>query len=344
MISNLLRKSVVPTYRTVAMLWVYGVIAAILLYGATVGYFLASGEWVTPFTVSGSDSQVLTITSQLVASQNALGAITIDEAQTREVISFSREQISSLMKLRDSYNRTARDTKRVWESSAKNLSGFDIESQRDIETLQSDVSRNSELRSSIINDMQSNLITKSDAAIALANIDQLQSQTTTAKVNETNLLDTIRQHQMVDFGALAVAGNQAQLDYQLAQLQSAIQIGFTHLAQDALLKNQINLAIDTAKRSPYFAAVNSQTSIQLAVVPYVYHDDVVRPNAVLYDCYLSVVACRIAGKITAVYPNEVLFENPLTHMNARGYIVAISIDEKSLRSKSLSIGRKPFLF
>src|ERR1700679_4125533 len=107
MISNLLRKSVVPTYRTVAMLWVYGIIAAIILYGATVGYFLASGEWASPFTANGSDPTVLTITSQIVASQNALGAIAIDEAQTKETIVFSHAQIHELLKLRKNYDQTS---------------------------------------------------------------------------------------------------------------------------------------------------------------------------------------------------------------------------------------------
>ena len=54
--------------------------------------------------------------------------------------------------------------------------------------------------------------------------------------------------------------------------------------------------------------------------------------------------CRRAGTVTAVFPNEELFEHPILRINMRGYVVKIDVDVDSMKSKTLAVGSKPFLF
>lgn len=343
MFVNLLRKPVVPTYRWIALACVYIGMAAILIYGGIVGFYLQNSDWIAPFTVNSSDTQVLTIMSQIVASQTALGTLALDAKQTNESLIFSQRQLRELRRLDQEFSRTYTDQQQVGTRSAADLQKFDSETQQGIEKLNHDVENGVELRTIIEKDLATGLITKADAAVAISNIDSLAIQTTSTKIAEKTLLDDIRQHQLIDFAALNVNAQRAQLLFQINQLESTILVDEEHAQADAAMGETIINAIKTAKQSPYYTAVNAPTTVQLAVVPY-NGSKVYRVGQPVYECLLGVAVCHFAGKVTQVYPNEQIFENPLSHMNARGYLIQISVEPSSARSKSLIVGHKPFLF
>jgi hypothetical protein len=343
MLLNMLRKPVVPVYRVIALLFVYLAIFGIIGYGAIVGFYLQSSAWIAPFTVNSSDTQVLTIMSQIVASQSALGTLALDAKQTNESLIFSKQELHALRLLDDKFVRVYNDQQKTGAQSAADLQHFDVETQQGLTELQRDVRENVTLRALINRDLANGLITKADAAIAISNIDSLAVQTTSTKVAEKTLLDDIRQHLLIDFNALNVDAQRAQLIFQINQLDSTIRVDEEHARADAAMAETINNAIATAKLSPYYVAVNSPKTIQLAVVPYA-GSKVFKAGQPVYECVFGVAVCHYAGKITAVYPNEQIFENPLSHLNVRGYLIQIEVLPESARSKSLVVGSKPFLF
>lgn len=343
MISNLFRRSIVPLYRLIALISLYTILLAIVGYGCLVGFYFNSSQWIAPFTVNSSDSAVLTIMSQIVASQGALASLNLDAKQTAENTRFSRKQLRDLQTLDKKFGRTYSDQQKTGLASATDLQKFDRETQAGISVLTQDVSRGSELRLIIERDVATGLMTKADAIAAISNIDSLASQATSTKVAEKTLMDDIRSHQMVDFAALAVDAQRVQLGFQIGQLESTIQIDEAHAQTDATMTATIQEAIETARRSPYYVAMNSPTTVQLAVVPY-NSSKMFQVHQPVYECMFGMVVCRYAGRVVAVYPNEQVFENPLSKMNTRGYLIQISVTPSSVRSKSLVVGRKPLFF
>lgn len=343
MIINLFRKSVVPVYRTVSLISLYIILMGIVGYGVLVFFYLSNTSWIAPFTVNSSDTSVLAIMGQIVSSEAQLTALNLDKTQTEEAAKFNKTQIAALRKLLAKLDSITTDQERVWSQAAIKLQKFDAETNQNIARFSTDVDNGEKLREIVSKDLADGLMTKADAMNALASIDSMAGQTTAAKVAEETLLDDIRQHQMVDFSAVTVDAQRAQLIYQIDSLETAVQVGEAHIREDAALANTIDTAIATAKLSPFYAAINSPKTVQLAVVPYG-GSKLFQAGEPVYECVLGLAICHRVGSVSAVYPNEQIFENPLTKTNMRGYLILLSVSDESARSKSLVVGHKPLFF
>jgi hypothetical protein len=334
---------VVPIYRTISLVSLYIILFSIVGYGVLVGLYIGSANWAAPFAINSSDTSVLAILSQITASQASLATLHIDYNQTKENIVFNKVQIAALQKLERSFDTTKGKQKIIWAQSASDLLKYDDEIRKNIVVLQSDVAKNDEFRDIINKDLTLGLITKTDAATAISTIDNLANTTTTTKIAETNLVDSVRQHEMVDMGNIVMESQRVQIIFQIEQLESAINVDEDHMATDANLEKTIKTAIATAKLSPYYAAIESPSTIQLAVVPYNGNNQFSK-NEPVYDCVFGLVVCRKVGTVVNVFPNEQIFENPLTKTNLRGYLIQLSVIPSAMRSKSLVIGHKPLFF
>jgi hypothetical protein len=198
------------------------------------------------------------------------------------------------------------------------------------------------MRRLVKRDLAAGLITNEDALSIYSSIDMLTINTTAAKVAENDLQDSIRQHRMDDITSLTVEGQAAALGFQISQLLSAIRTDQQHMVSDLETIAVINNAVAMAKQSPYYQAVSGK-NIQLGVMPY---DPKALPKAgePVYDCVIGIAICRYVGSVVAVYPNELIFENPLSKTNTRGFIVQLQVTNKAMRTKALMVGRKPLLF
>jgi hypothetical protein len=221
------------------------------------------------------------------------------------------------------------------------LSKYDSEAKGNIDTVMADVNNGEELRRLVKRDLAAGLITNEDALATYSSIDMLKINTTAAKVAESDLKDSIRQHKMDDITSLAVEGQRAALDFQIAQLYSAIRTDEQHMASDLETMASIKSAVDTARTSPYFLALSKNA--KLGVVPYDPRKALPVGTAV-FSCKLFIVYCRQVGQVTQVYQNELVFENPLTKTNTRGFIIQLQVDDESMRAKALMVGRKPLFF
>lgn len=146
---------------------------------------------------------------------------------------------------------------------------------------------------------------------------------------------------MVDVGTLDVLAQKASLEVLITQLDVIIKTSEEEMRVDRASIDTINRAVVVAKKSPYNDAINGK-DLTLAIVPY--GSTPVNVGTPVFDCFLGMVACHNVGKVTAVYTNEQVFEHPILRINMRGYIVKIDVQKNAVKSKTLIVGGKPFLF
>lgn len=334
------RKAVVPLYRIFSMLSLYGILSGIIFFGVLFTFFLGSNSWVAPFVVSSSDVPVLQIVSQITASQATVDALQLDYKASSENLAFSKSQISGLFALNKQLHIKLGKQAGEWVEATQDLSKYDVEAKGNIDTVMKDVNNGEELRRLVKRDLTAGLITNEDALATYSSIDMLAINTTAAKVAENDLKDSIRQHKMDDITSLTVEGQRAALEFQIAQLYSAIRTDEQHMVSDLETIATIKSAVDTARLSPYYLAVSKNA--QLGVIPY---DKAALPNgSPVFSCKMYIVVCTQVGTVSQVYPNELVFENPLSKTNTRGFIVRLQITDDAMRSKALMVGRKPLFF
>lgn len=337
-----LRKSVVPIYRIFSMFSLYGILAGIILYGALFAFFLGTNSWVAPFTVSPSDGQVLAITAQITSSQATMDTLQLDYKSSQENMAFNKSQLAGLYALGRQLRSKVMSQSSVWAATSENLAKFDQEAKDNIAIVQKDVGNGEEMRRLVKRDLAAGLITNEDALSTYSYIDMLAVNSTTAKVAESDLQDSIRQHKMDDISSLAVEGQKTALEFQISQLYSSVRQDQQHMISDLETLATIKRAVDTAKLSPYFKAVNAH-NIQLGVMPYD-PKSTVKSGTAVYNCLVGILICREVGQVVDVYPNELVFENPLSKTNTRGFVVQLKVTDEAMRTKALLVGRKPLLF
>jgi hypothetical protein len=341
-VTGSLRKGVVPLYRVFSMLALYGILSGIIFFGVLFVFFLGSNSWVSPFVISPSDVPVLSIISQITTSQATVDTLQLDYKASSENAEFSKAQVKQLFAFNKELRAKLGKQSAEWADATQDLSKYDTEAKTNIDTVMSDVNNGEELRRLVKRDLAAGLITNEDALATYSSIDMLKINTTAAKVAESDLKDSIRQHKMDDLTSLSVEGQAAALEFQLAQLYSAIKTDDQHMVSDLETIATINRAVKIAKQSPYYLAAQD-AAVQLGVIPY---DPKItlKTGEPVYNCALWIVDCRKVGTVFGVYPNELVFENPLTKTNTRGYIVQIQVTNEAMRSKALMVGRKPLWF
>ena len=280
-----LRKAVLPLYRTFALLSCYTILLAILGYGAAFVFYIASSGWVAPFIVSSTDDKVLTLTAQLTSSRQALAALKLNEAQSREILTTALSQVTELTALDQRLDATIRNQRQAWTGSTEELTDLHKQKKVDNSLLTQDATRTAALKEIIERNLAAGLITKGDAQAQIIQLDQFVTGTTDSKVAETLLTDSVRQHAMADLSFVSVLGQKAQLESQIAQLTTTVTTLRAAVKSDVDTINVLNTSVATAQQSPYAQVVNSSDKLHLAVVPYGHKG--VKVGDRLYNCLLG---------------------------------------------------------
>jgi hypothetical protein len=334
---------VLPLYRTFSLVTLYGILLAILAYGFTFVFYIASGAWAAPFVVNSSDDKVLELINQITVSQSTINTLQLDYDKTKAVQTASLAQRRDLAKLDAQLIETIGAQKNVWVDSSASLTSSHATKQQDNARLTADLAHTRELRTIVEKDLAKGLITKGDAQQQIMALDSFMTAATDSKVNETLLMDTVRQHQMTDINFLAVLAQKGQLEMQISQLDTIIRTSDEELKTDQSSMATIQAAVTQAKDSPLYDATTSSDKQEFAILSY-NDKDTVKVGVPVYDCKVGMTICFNVGKVTHVYRNEQIFEHPLLHINMRGYVVKIEVEDKSAKSSTLIIGRKPLWF
>lgn len=345
MIWKKLYQSYLFSYRTAAAIALYCFLIGVFAFGALWGFYAINASWVAPLRISPSNDKIMTMNTQLVASQAQINTLVVNNTnleKTKIELLIRRGVLVSLVRQLDAAMGHERQAN---TQSGTELTSLATQKQADLERQRKVIRDNELVRAQIEKDLKAGLITKAEALNQEATLTQFQSNYTDSRVSEVVLRDNI--HQKLsndDLAAVDVLQKQVDLKSQIATIDLQIATGDVQYNNNLMQIDALKKAIATATNSPYFLATKSDHLLTFAFVPY----DNQRPvdvNVPVYDCYLSFVVCRYAGKIQAVYSDEEKGINPIYKTDLRGFLVQLSLaTPEAAKSKTLFVGRKPLLF
>ena len=331
----------VPTYRTAAVLTLYGILALVASYGFVQIFFALNASWVAPFIVAPTNDKILDITAKLVTSQQTMTTLVLDRDRLRDSLGDLKKSKASL-DLLDQKFQTAlslQSSANVVDSSE--LKNLNMQKTEDMAATLRILDEVKEIEAKIDKDLRAGLITKGDAAIAKTQLRETRNTYTDGRIAEVLLRDNVRQ-KTPDYGSTVDAlSKEAELKSNIIQLSIQIKSGEEQLRSDEAQITQLQAVIATAQNSPYSLA--TKHDVRFAFVPYENQASVYQ-GAEIYSCYLSMIICRNVGTVQQIFTDEEKTNNPFPFFKSelRGSLIQLSLaEQESAKEKVLFVGRKP---
>lgn len=345
---NLLRlqlgKLVLLIYRWMAILLLYSVLLGVCGYIGVMGFYVFSTTWVAPLLISPSNTQILTLTQSLTASQVQLEAFQLDRDRQQVTVDVAKVQLTALSSLNLDLSRAI-----IKEVASNKVNGPDLQILTDQK--KTDIASTAKLmkdietvKDRIAKELTAGLITKGDAAQQLAALNQITNGYTDSKIGEVLLRDNVREKQTDDIATMDALTKKATIAAQIAQFAVLIKTGQEQIKTDTAQIETLTKAMETAKHTPYYLASVASHNQAFAFVPY---DNLknVKVGAPVYDCYLNMAACRYSGAVKAVFSDEEHTTHPMFKTDLRGVLIQLDLTRpKVAQSKTLFVGGKPLLF
>lgn len=334
-----LYRSYVNVYRVVAMIVLYGMLAGIAAYATTMAFYACNTSWVAPVTISPSDTKILSLTSQVVATQQQLDSLSL---QTRSLGLSLTEMIARRVTLQNLAGQLSAAV--VNERSANTSAGTDL--QRLAEKKRIDIAHTQALlgdverqRTDIERNLKVGLITKSEAMEQEQALAQFQNSLTDSQIGAVVLRDSVRQKMGADLSVVDSLTKQVELESELRQLEVQIATTRAQIDSNQHEAGKITRALQMTQDSPYLVASESTDSVDFAFASY---DTAVSVGEPVLDCKLSFVLCHQVGTIARVFTEEEQVIHPIFKNIVRGSMVELNLENKeAVKSKTLFVGKAP---
>lgn len=337
-----LHRLVVPVYRGVAVLTLYGVLLLVVSWGFVMIFYAANSSWSAPIIISPTNDKILAMTARIVASQQVLASLTVDRDHQLDSLGDMKKTALTLNRLDGQFQSAITTQEHNNKTDGPELFDLNQQKKSDNEQTLSVMSEIAGVEAQIDKDLKAGLIGKADAALAKAALNQNKLTFTDSKVTEVLLRDNVRQKTSKDVSVIDTLSKEAQLKSAAVQLQILIRTGETQLQSDLIQIKQLNEAIATAKSSPYFLATNEK--VQFAFVPYA-NQAHAKVGAPVYGCYLNMLLCRKVGNVKTIFKDEETITHPVFRTDVRGFMVQLELtDNETAKDQVLFLGYKPLLF
>lgn len=337
-------KSYVNVYRLTAMMALYGMFAAIAGYAALMGFYSVNKSWVAPLLISPSNDKILSLTAQMVASQQTLDSLNLSTKSLREARAEMAQRRGVLQNLNQQLETAAAQQKSANISSGQELSRLALQKHADLRSTQAMLSEIDQNESEVERNLKAGLITRSEALAQKTTLAQFRNAYTDAQVSEVVLKDSARQKMSTDLSVVDTMSKAVELRSELAQLDLNIKTGDDQIANNTVQVANIQKAIRRTQDNPYFVAAQSTTPVEMAFMPFD-NQNAVSVDAPVYDCALSFVWCRKVGSVSRIFSEEERATNPIVKTDIRGTFIQLDLaDHEAVKSKTLFVGRKPLLF
>jgi hypothetical protein len=341
---KLFYNSYVNVYRLTAMLALYGMFAAITGYAALMGFYSVNKSWVAPLLISPSNDKILSLTAQMVASQQTLDSLNLSTKSLREARAEMAQRRGVLQNLNQQLETAAAQQKSANISSGQELSRLALQKHADLRSTQAMLSEIDQNESEVERNLKAGLITRSEALAQKTTLAQFRNAYTDAQVSEVVLKDSARQKMSTDLSVVDTMSKAVELRSELAQLDLNIKTGDDQIANNTVQVANIQKAIRRTQDNPYFVAAQSTTPVEMAFMPFD-NQNAVSVDAPVYDCALSFVWCRKVGSVSRIFSEEERATNPIFKTDIRGTFIQLDLaDHEAVKSKTLFVGRKPLLF
>lgn len=343
MLGNLLRSAVLPLYRLLALASLYLVLFGVLGYSFLVGFYAVNKSWIAPVILSPSDDKTLDLTSRLVLSESTLENLKLDVGRLQDGVAEMESHKAALALLRPEIDLAIEREMEHDESTGKELASLNLQKRQDNEKTQHILEQIAEVEAQLDRDLAAGLITKGDAAVVKTQLNQQRNGLTDGKIGEVLLQDNVLQKTTVGTPRLDVLAKRTELESQITQLDIQIATSQKQITTEEEQIARLEEAIAAAKQTPYYLSSSTGKPLHFAFVPYDNKEDA-KPDAPVYDCYLSFVGCRYVGTVKRVFHNEEAATNPVFRTQMRGFFIELDLEHpEAATSKTLMLGRKPFL-
>jgi urease accessory protein UreF len=334
-----LYKSYVSMYRVVAMVALYGMLLGIGAYASTMAFYALNSNWVAPITISPSNEKILSMTQQVVSSQQALDTLAL---QTKSLELGLREMTSRRVTLQQLATELgdALNTERAANTDmGQNLKTLAGRKQEDIVKTQELLGNIEKQRADIEHNLSVGLITKSEAMAQEQSLAEFQNTLTDNQIATVMLQDSVRQKLTRDLSAVDSITKSVELQSEIQQLDVQIATTEAQVKNNAVEAEKIAHALKVAHDSPYLVASESTHPVDFAFVSY---DNAVNEGEVVLDCRLSFLMCHQVGTVARVFGEEEQATHPIFRSPIRGYMVQLALNDPSAaKSKTLFVGNAP---
>jgi hypothetical protein len=341
---KLFYKSYVNLYRVSAVVALYGMFAAITGYAVLMGFYSVNKSWVAPVLISPSNDKILSLTAQMVASQQTLDSLNLSTKSMGEARSEMVQRRGVLEKLDQQLETAAAQQKSDNISSGQELNRLAVEKHADLRNTQAMLAEIDQSESEVERNLKAGLITRSEALAQKTTVAQFRNAYTDAQVSEVVLKDNVRQKLSTDLSVVDTMSKAVELRSELAQLDLNIRTGDDQIANNKVQIENIEKAIRRTQDNPYFVAAQSTKAVEMAFLPFD-NQDAASVDAPVYDCTLSFVWCRKVGIVSRIFSEEERATNPIFKTDIRGTFIQLDLTgHEAVKSKTLFVGRKPLLF
>ena len=339
-----LSKAVLFLYRMVAILALYGVLVGVLFYTVLLGIYAINTSWIAPVILSPSDPKSLEVTERLITTKNSLEDLTLELKRQQGQLAEMRQHRAALQGLRPELDAAIGRERQQNRIAGKELLGLEQQKRDDNARTHNVLGRLSAVESEIQRDLDAHLITKGEAAIQQAQLNQSRSAATDGQIGEVLMRDSVLQKNTTGTEVLDVLDKRAELESQIAQLDVNIDLAAQQMATARAQVERLNKAIGLASETPYFLAVSGKKTLHFAFVPYDNRASAA-VGATVYDCDLNVILCHRVGTVARIFEAEEKAQNPIFRTDMRGFLIQLELgSEDSAKSKTLFLNRKPLLF
>jgi hypothetical protein len=341
---QLFYKSYVNLYRVTAVVVLYGMFAAIAAYALLMGFYSVNKSWVAPVLISPSNDKILSLTAQMVASQQTLDSLNLSTKSLREARAEMVQRRAVLQGLNEQLELAAARQKSDNITSGEELTRLATQKHADLRNTQSMLSDLDQGESDVERNLKAGLITRSEALAQKTTLAQFRNAYTDAQVSEVVLKDSVRQKMSTDLSVVDTMSKAVELRSELAQLDLNIKTGDDQIVNNKVQIENIQKAIRTTQDNPYFVAAQSTAAVEMAFMPFD-NQNAVSVDAPVYDCMLSFAWCTKVGTVSRIFSEEERATNPIFKTEIRGTFIQLDLTEhEAVKSKTLFVGRKPLLF
>jgi hypothetical protein len=337
----LLGKFVITVYRAFGLIALYSVLAGVLAYISTMGFYSVSNTWGAPVVMTQSDKDSLELLSKIVTSKQSLETLSVDCERLKASIVEMRRHRAALQAI-DAELDTAivreRDSNRV---NGEELS--ELNTRKRVNNTETAVvmEKTKLVEAKISEELAAGLITKTDAAMAMAALKQASNAATDGEIAEVLLRDNVLQKSNTDTKMLEILAKHAELKSQIESLSISIHSGEEQWRIECAEVARLHDAIAVAQQNPVYPALSGETTVLF--IPYD-NEAAARVGAPVYDCLLGMIACRQVGTLQQIFQGEQHATHPIFKSEMRGFLAQLDLtDPKAAKSKTLFLGRRPLL-
>jgi hypothetical protein len=338
-----INNSVLTLYRIFAVVTLYAVLAGVLVFASLAAFYAVSDSWVAPIILNQTDKDTLDLNGKLLSANNMADTLQLDIAKLRQTAAEARTHKAALESLRPAINEAIASENRHNHETGPVLVDLDQQKNSDIARTQQMLNEMTKVNTMVDKELAAGLIDKTDAIQAKMMYVKSTGDLTDSRIATTLLKDNIMDKTVSTTSYVETLNRKAELESEIATLGITISTADTQIATEQAELGKFSEALDTAKKTPYWVAMQGG-DVNVALVPYD-NRSVVAPGAAVYDCRLSFIFCRQVGTVKATFAGEQHATHPIFRTDLRGFLAELQLsDTESAKSRTLFVGSKPLFF